>query len=135
MSTATRNQRTPLFAQRNAVVGQVTNSLSAIPNRTTTPRIIGSITFAFAVIAFIFIGLSAAVLVAIVGLLILAMVLMDYVITLVTVDKQILALSQQMVRLDLGYYRFQSISTCMNAKTLKESEEKVSWFQNVLEDS
>ena len=87
-----RRRLGPLFAQLNSVKSQVFNTISLIPGQTTTIRIVGSLTFLAAILAFILFGWNAAILVAIIGLLVLAMVLIDYILTAMDVQKQILAI-------------------------------------------
>ena len=129
---AQQNARlTPLFIRRNAIHQEFIRTFSLLPNRTTVFRMLGSIVFLAAIIVFIFLNAAAAVITAIVGLLLIAVVLLDTIINLMDIEDQIMAIRQNIVRLNLAYYRMQSIATCLEAPLPEEEDENIWWKQAV----
>ena len=133
-----QTQLTPLYARKNAIRQQVFGTVSALPTRPTVLRMLGSITFFVAIVAFILFNAAVAAVAVILGLLLIAFVVYDLLFDLIDINAQILSLRQNIVRLNLSYYRIQSIATC-RAVPLEESEDGTwydenRWYRQALPD-
>lgn len=118
---------TPLLTRKNAIRQQIFGTFSALPTRPTILRMLGSITFFVAVVAFILFNAATAAIAAILGLLLIAFVVYDMLFDLIDINAQILVIRQNIVRLNLAYYRMQSIATC-RAVPLEENEDDDTWY-------
>ncbi len=128
---------TPLFAQRAAIGQQVLGLFSSLPNPANIFKITGSLTFVAMLIAFIFLGIKAALIALLIGLIVIAIILITMIILLLSIDSQIMAVRQRIVRLDLQYYRLQSISTCVrpaagSSTTTGSGADENSWWKEIV---
>jgi hypothetical protein len=100
------------FAQRAAITGQVRSWFTQLPSQSNVMSTLGSVTFFAALFMFLLFGKVAAFFAVMVGLLLIAITLIDMIIALLRLDRQIMSIRRRIVKLDLLYYRVQSISTC-----------------------
>ncbi len=102
----------PPLAERAALTGEVMALFTRLPSPSNVISALGSATFFFAIVMFVLFGKVTAFFAVMIGLLLIANRLMYIVGSLVRLNRQIMTIRRRIVRLDLVYYRVQSISTC-----------------------
>ena len=122
-----------LFLRRAGIRREIFNSLSLLPASNTVLRMLGTITFIAVVITFILFGIATAGYTLIAGLLLIALLVFTTLFNLIDIDDQIMAARQKVVRLNLAYYRMQSITTCQRTP-LPEREDENAWYYEALSD-
>jgi len=134
---------TRLFIKRNAIKQEIMALRSPMPNLKSAFKIVGTATFVAVIIVFILTGFAAALFTLMAGLFLFAILVFDTLLTLIDIDDQIMVTRQNIVRLNLSYYRMQSISTCQHVPLLegeddkavgREVEEENAWYQKAVPD-
>jgi hypothetical protein len=107
-----RQALTPLLMQRGHVLNQFNNLFSLVPDPNNLLKVFTTIAIGAAILVFILAGALTAQIAFLLGVIAFYVILFMLLAELASVDRQIMAVRQRMVGLDLAYYRLQSISTC-----------------------
>jgi hypothetical protein len=110
------NELNPALTQRAAAFAQIAAMGSTGP-LSTFGGTLASVALFVAIGVYLTpgIGTTLAAIVALIGLMAFALTLLGQAISIVDANAQIASARQKMVRLDLVYYRLQSINTCQRA--------------------